>query len=170
KNYEQTLKDVRAYHRAQRLPFNYYQLDSWWYYKGKSQGVTDWSPRTDVFPHGLAALHQSLGLPLVTHNRWWDSATGYATQFHFIREKETALPDDQRFWDSLMGRLKQNGGAVYEQDWLIDQFHKMEALHTDVGLGRRWLTQMGRAAQDNGLTIQYCMALPSEFLESSEIP
>jgi hypothetical protein len=50
------------------------------YYKGRDNGVDLWDARPDVFPSGLAALHQKLGVPLVAHNRWWSVETRYAQQ------------------------------------------------------------------------------------------
>ena len=44
------------------------------------------------------------------------------------------------------------------------------AIHTDPTLGARWLTQMGQAAQQSGMTIEYCMALPRQGLMSLTIP
>ena len=36
--------------------------------------------------------------------------------------------------------------------------------------GREWLLQMGRAAEKNNLTVQYCMAYPRHAMQSVEIP
>jgi hypothetical protein len=53
------------------LPFHYLQIDSWWYYKGIKDGVSNWTARPDVFPNGLKGLdHELLNLPLVAHNRY----------------------------------------------------------------------------------------------------
>lgn len=49
---------------------------------------------------------------------------------------------------------------MYEQDWLDIAFNFMDALHSDINLGREWLLQMGRAADKNGISIQYCMSMP----------
>ena len=47
------------------------QLDSWWYYKGKNGGVTQWVPRPDVFPNGIEPVVQATGWRVVGHNRYW---------------------------------------------------------------------------------------------------
>lgn len=47
------------------------QIDSWWYYKGKDNGVTSWTPRPDVFPNGIEAVVKETGWRIVAHNRWW---------------------------------------------------------------------------------------------------
>ncbi|CAF4953399.1 unnamed protein product [Rotaria sp. Silwood1] len=46
-NYEETI--INVYHQIP-LPFHYIQLDSWWYYKGIRDGVTEWTGRPDIFP------------------------------------------------------------------------------------------------------------------------
>ena len=63
------------------------QLDGWWYPKGASQsrsasdGFYVCGAHPELFPNGLAAFQQSLGIPLVTHNRWLDSSSPYRNQY-----------------------------------------------------------------------------------------
>lgn len=64
---------------------------------------------------------------------------------------------DGLYW---CGHLCRWGLTVYEQDWLDIAFNFMDALHSDINLGREWLLQMGRAADKNGISIQYCMSMP----------
>jgi len=45
--------------------------------------------------------------------------------------------------------------TVYEQDWLNWQTALFPPLTQSATLGRTWLTQMGRAAERAGVTIQY---------------
>ena len=47
KDYENTLKELRAHHEAVGLSFGSYQLDSWWYKKDGdhyTSGITEWKP------------------------------------------------------------------------------------------------------------------------------
>ena len=69
-----------------------------------------------------------------------------------------------------MGKSKKWGLAVYEQDWLYNEFNGVPMLTRNATMARTWLMQMGEAAQKNGLTIQYCMAYPRHALQSVEIP
>ncbi|WAR30672.1 hypothetical protein MAR_033214 [Mya arenaria] len=46
----------------------------------------------------------------------------------------------------------------------------LAALQTSLTLGRDWLMQMGQAAAENNITIQYCMAMARHALQSLEIP
>ena len=43
------------------IPMQYLQIDSYWYYKGKNGGVTNWSATPEAFPGGLAALSEETG-------------------------------------------------------------------------------------------------------------
>ena len=56
------------------------------------------------------------------------------------------------------------------QDWLNWQIENIKQLHTDLTLGRRWMLQMGEAAQRYGISLQLCMALPRYLLASLEMP
>ncbi|RUS84124.1 hypothetical protein EGW08_008098, partial [Elysia chlorotica] len=85
-----------------------------------------------------------------------DSETSYASYnggtYKFIPDAQTgyAVPDDQ--------------------DWLNEETDQNLALVSDLDLGRRWLTQMGRAAEQFGIPIQYCMAYSRHILQSLEVP
>ena len=61
------------------------------------------------------------------------------------------------------------GLLTYEQDWMNHQTLDFTPLYTDIDLGRRWLKQMGNAAEKFNITIQYCMSLSRHVLASVEI-
>ena len=74
KNYEDTLIDVYEYSKKTKIPYTYVLIDSWWYFKGKKSGVTDWSPMPSDFPTGLNAtsrLPTTTGWAMQAHNRFW---------------------------------------------------------------------------------------------------
>ncbi|XP_071835064.1 uncharacterized protein [Apostichopus japonicus] len=175
KTYEQTMIDVKA--EADRLfvPYKYYQLDSWWYFKGIGGGVKNWTAMPSVFPDGSGYLFKKLGYPLAAHNRYWSSDTDYASKnggkWNFIVEKDKAIPQDAEFWDFLLRSSKEEWGlTLYEQDWLNDEFEDMKCTLENVTVARKWLLDMGNAALRNNLTIQYCMPMVRHLLQSVEIP
>lgn len=43
-------------HTESIFGFRYFQFDSWWYYKGQGDGVKEWEPRPDIFPHGARSV------------------------------------------------------------------------------------------------------------------
>ncbi|XP_078674668.1 uncharacterized protein LOC144912809 [Branchiostoma floridae x Branchiostoma belcheri] len=174
KNYEDTMVDAMAYAKEVGIPYRYLQLDSWWYYKGAGGGVKTWDARPDVFPSGLRALYEKIGLPIVAHNRYWAKDTTYAKQnggnYSFIVEKQLSIPTDMMFWDDLFTQSREWGLIVYEQDWLDVEFKGLQATLSSISLGKQWLMQFGQAASSHDLNIQYCMANPRHALQSVQIP
>ncbi|CAF2648055.1 unnamed protein product [Rotaria sp. Silwood2] len=171
-NYEETIISIS--HKIS-LPFNYIQLDSWWYYKGIGDGVSEWSPRPDIFPDGLPMVHRRLeNLPLAAHNRYWASDTIYTKKYAFVIDHANgkALPKgNDSFWIDLLGEAFRDWGLIlYEQDWLNVQTIDFTPTRTDIHLGHQWLTSMGKAADQIGVNIQYCMSLPRHALQALEIP
>ena len=59
---------------------------------------------------------------------------------------------------------------MYEQDWLDVEYEGLKELRNKLFLGRTWLREMGEAAQELGLTIQYCMPWPQHIMQSLEMP
>ena len=57
-----------------------------------------------------------------------------------------------------MARSKAWGMLVYEQDWLHNEWEKLNATLSSATLSTRWLKQMGEGARKAGVPIQYCMA------------
>src|SRR4051812_34087726 len=68
KNYEDTLIDVYRYAVNNSIPYGWFLLDSWWYYRGKLNGVKNWTARPDVFPNGMQYLHDQTNYPFIAHN------------------------------------------------------------------------------------------------------
>jgi hypothetical protein len=175
KDYEQVYKDVYWSSSFAHIPIRYMQMDSWWYYKGINDGVKNWTAIEGLFPNGFDPIKELTGWPVVAHNRFWSSDTDYSMSnggnFHFIEDSNNvALPSDRYFWSSLFDETKKTFDlAVYEQDWLYVQ-SSMPSILNDLFLGRTWLMEMGQAAVDAKLTIQYCMPWPRHLLQSLEIP
>lgn len=170
-NYEQTMLD--ALHQIS-LPFHYLQIDSWWYYKGIGDGVTEWVARPDIFPDGLPAFSRKVNnIPIVAHNRYWAYDTVYKMNYSFILDEKNgkALPvGNDSFWIDLFTQGRQWGLIVYEQDWLITQTEQFSPVHTDLHLGHQWLKSMGEAADKLNINLQYCMSLPRHILTALQIP
>lgn len=170
-NYEETIINIR---NQVALPFHYMQLDSWWYYKGMDDGVSEWVARPDIFPDGLEAVHRRLGnIPLAAHNRYWAFDTVYRRNYSFALDEanKKALPiGNDSFWMDLFREAHDWGLVLYEQDWLDRQTIDFVPTLTDIHLGHQWLVSMGQAAEKIGINIQYCMSLPRHILTALEIP
>ncbi|WP_433887593.1 carbohydrate-binding protein [Streptomyces sp. CA-111067] len=169
KGYTGTLLAVRDEWAAQKIPMGYLQLDSWWYPKGPAgdwndlpDGTSLYEADKELFPDGLAAFQKQLGMPLVTHARWMDPSSPYHGEYAFSGN----VVIDPAFWQSVMDYLREGGVAVYEQDWLCNNAKPAENL-TDADA---FFDNMAHHAAADGLDLQYCMALPRDYLQSTRYP
>ena len=171
-DYRTTLINARSYFQQQGVPVGYVQLDSWWYPKGATAtwegdgtsqrgGAYLYQADTVLFPAGLAAFQQSLGLPLVTHARWIDPASPYQSMYRMSGNVST----DPAFWTMVANYLKAAGVVTYEQDWLVK-----EALPLTTNLVDQdaFLDNMAQAMSAVGINMQYCMPLPKHYLQSTK--
>lgn len=170
KNHEQTLLSVKAEADEVGIPYQYFQIDSWWYYTKKPglvvKGTKRWEPRPDVFPDGLPAFRKRLGLPLIAHTRWFAPNNDHAKTFPFLIGKKVAIPKGREFFDHIMANARAWGIETYEQDWLMGQYWWMDHLRNGVDHTETWLKNMDNAAVDNRLTIQICMPGAAHVMDS----
>lgn len=175
--YAGTLRAVIAQWRKEKIPVGYLQLDSWWYdksFKGMSPddrtgrwnaggGIMRYRADASLFPHGLKAFEQSVGLPLVTHSRWISRRSPYRSTYQI----SGVAPIGMKWWNDITAYLASSGVVTYEQDWqsVIDQ--RSPAFKRTVRTGDAFYDHMAAACGRHGMTMQYCMALPCDFLEGS---
>ena len=186
KGYAGTLQALVEHYKQEQIPIRYLQLDSWWYYKtttdadgkpGKEKksaklpagewnrygGLLEYRAHTDLFPNGLDAFQQSIGLPLVTHNRWIDPASPYHQKYKI----SGIAAVDPKWWDDIASYLKASGIVTYEQDWLDRIYNYSPGFSSNLEDGEAFLDNMARACQEQGVTVQYCMPYPCYFLQGS---
>jgi hypothetical protein len=169
--YARTLLAIRNEFKRLGVPLGYRQLDSWWYPKGVNarwnslsgalpDGEYTYGADKDLFPNGLAPFQQSLGLPMVTHARWISTASPYRTQDKISGN----VVLEPAFWKSTSDYLAAAGVVTYEQDWL-DHNAQTELNLQDP---QPFLENMSEVMLSKGITIQYCMALPSQYMASTQ--
>jgi hypothetical protein len=165
--YAGTLLAVRHEFDQRGIALGYLQLDSWWYPKGPnarwddtSGGIYQYRAASDLFPAGLAAFQQQVGLPLVTHARWIDPSSPYRGEYSYSGNVMT----DPRYWTDLMNYLHSSGVVTYEQDWLGAQAQPVY----DLSAPTAFMGNMAGDAVQDGLTLQYCMPLPRHVLQTVE--
>jgi len=82
-----------------------------------------------------------------------------------------SIPTEQTFWDDLLANATRAWGlAVYEQDWLHNEWEGLDVTLQNATLSMQWLHQMGVAATKAGINIQYCMAYPRFAIASTSVP
>ena len=171
-NEAETMLAVKADADANGIPLGYLQIDSWWYFKDGTGGLIPpagllrWEPRPEVFPDGLAAFQQALGLPLIAHNRWFDKDNVYRSEHEFVVEGDMALPTGQGVFDEFMTNAASWGVVTYEQDWLITQYWGLSYLRDDVDHAATWMGQMDDAAAARDITMQLCMPGAAHLMDS----
>lgn len=167
--YEGTLLAVRDQYKKLGVPIAYLQLDSWWYPKAKGNtlehgsadnGALIYRANPKIFPNGLDAFHQQLGLPMVTHARWFSPLSPYRKEYRFSKN----VIIDPRFWNSTAEYLHKGGVTVYEQDWLNDNARPA----IKIAQSHAFLADMAHAMARENIAIQYCMPLPGYYLASTQ--
>ena len=147
-------------------PIGSVELDSWHYPKGSppswtnnGYGLDTFVADPTIFPNGLAAFQQSLGLPLITHTRWIDPSSP-------LRNKYTVsgfVATDPQYWKDFAAYLSSSGVQVLEQDWLcgpaVPDFNLTDPY--------AFLDNMASAMQAAGLSIVYCMPLWTHIMQST---
>jgi hypothetical protein len=171
-NEAETLLAVKQEAEARAIPLRYVQIDSWWYFKDGTAGLWPpaglilWEPRPEVFPEGLAAFHEALGLPLIAHNRWFAKENAYLEEDEFVFGPDMALPTGQKVYDHFMSDAAAWGIETYEQDWLVNQYWGIPWLREEPGRAETWMANMDRAAAQQGLTMQLCMPAAAHLMDS----
>jgi hypothetical protein len=152
------------------VSLGYMQLDSWWYPKGElgnwdhyppynPQGITRYEAHPDLFPNGLAAFRKDLGLPLITHARWIDTKSPYRQKYKMSNN----VIIDPAYWTAVGTYLHDAGVFGYEQDWLDEQATAAYSIDDQ----NAFMNNMAMLGDQFGLSMQYCMATPRHFLQSS---
>ncbi|HWF11932.1 MAG TPA: hypothetical protein VG297_25865 [Bryobacteraceae bacterium] len=164
-SYTDTLRAVKADFDAAGIELGSMQLDSWWYPKGPDNawsshgGIWSYSAAPGIFPSDLTGFQTSLGIPLTTHARWLDAASPYRGQYQISGNVAT----DPQYWEDMAAYLKSSGVTTYEQDWL--------GLNAQATLNlidpAAFFDNMAASMAKRGITMQYCMALPEHFLQST---
>ncbi len=164
--YSETLSKIKAEFDTKGVKLGSIQLDSWWYPKGPDNswsshsGIWTYSAAPSLFVPDLPTFQSAVKIPLVTHARWIDENSPYRSMY----KMSGGVSVDPAYWDGIATYLKASGATTYEQDWLGD------AAHADFNLQDPYafLDNMSTAMAKHGLTIQYCMALPPHFMQSTK--
>lgn len=175
--YAGTLEAVIKQYREEKIPVRYLQLDSWWYdkaYPGMSAsdqtgnwkafgGIMQFRADASLFPQGLSAFQKQVNLPLVVHSRWISQRSPY----HKNYEISGIAPVGPRWWNDTAQYLESNGVITYEQDWQSRITPQSPAFSSTINAGDDFYNHMAESSLAHHMTMQYCMALPSDFLQGS---
>lgn len=174
-----TLAAKAAEMRRDGVPFGVFQLDSWFYPHATLRpfddpdvsvpptGLLRWDARADVLPEGIPALRRALGdPPLATHFRHFASTSPYFELHDAWRDGDRAHPKDAALYEELLHQASLWGVETFEHDWLVECFLGVRGLRETPGRARAWQEGLDAAAARNGMTLQWCMASPADFLQT----
>jgi hypothetical protein len=165
-SYTDTLKAIKAEFNTKGIALGSMQLDSWWYPKGPDDawsshgGIWTYTAATPIFQPDLASFRASLGVPLAAHARWIDAGSPYRSQYLISGDVAT----DPQYWEDTAAYLAASGVSTYEQDWLASNAQTAFNLSDPAA----FLDNMAASMQKRGITMQYCMATPRHFLQSTK--
>jgi hypothetical protein len=165
--YPGTLIAVRDYFAKLGLPLAYMQLDAWWFPKGpdaswsQDAGMYLYEADKTLFPDGLQAFRNSIGLPLITEANWITVNSPYRSEY--VVSHNVAI--DRPFWDLVANYIADRGVVAFEQDFLNQT---AAPLTNNLNDQDAYLDNMAGAMKDRGLAMQYCMPLPRHFLQSTK--
>jgi hypothetical protein len=168
--YTGTLLAVKDEFAKAGVALGYMQIDSWWYPKGEDghwdhfapwnpEGINRYEAHPDIFPKGLGGFQKDLGLPLITHARWIDAKSPYRQKYKMSNN----VIVDPEYWMTVGKNLRDWGVFGYEQDWL-DEWATAAYNMNDQNA---FVDNMARMSDTFGLSMQYCMATPRHFLQST---
>ena len=134
-------------------------------------------PREELFPHGLAWLHEKLGVPLEAYYCWLAPRGPYPKQFpHFT------TPSDQTpgagmgdvyytldYWRRTADKMASWGDTLLQHDFL-SVYEGDPVMMAGIDRMDTYFKNMAKALQEKNFTMQYCMQLPRNIMESTENP
>lgn len=168
------------------LPIAAVEIDSWFYPHHITRDVQEvgylhvvpptgmhlWEPREDVLgPGGIAALHKRLGeRPLILHCRHISSHSPYvndtATGPWWVHG-DGAHPRTAALWYRLMQQAVAWGAITFEQDWICDVWFGTQQLRETPGRVSQWQRDLNDAAEENGISLIWCMATPADMIHAA---
>eukprot|EP00435_Cladocopium_sp_Y103_P075365 s16_g56.t2 len=155
-----------------------WQLDDWWYPGHPAVWVycvENWTLIPPAFNKSLAELSAALGKPWLLYVPFFCPSNVYMKHFKFLEGSHGATaftvpePDDAlAFYRVLFDYGMANGMSGFEHDFLNFNFLAVPHFRQTFGASARWLQAMDQAATERALPVQFCMALPSDLMQSLE--
>eukprot|EP00035_Acanthoeca_spectabilis_P036154 m.38040 g.38040 ORF g.38040 m.38040 type:complete len:863 (-) comp7769_c0_seq1:47-2635(-) len=167
-NAEAALKAVKTDLKQRNIPLRYFQWDDWWMESnGDVPGMTSWTPIPTKFPSGFTdwlGSPLSLYAPMYAANNDWVSA--YEWKIDALHNR-SAIPLDPKFYPDLFANGTKIGMKMFEQDFLCSTNTGTSLTNSDLKSGQQWLDNMNSAAEEAGITVQWCMINPQHALAST---
>ncbi|HET8931555.1 MAG TPA: hypothetical protein VFN21_12920 [Acidimicrobiales bacterium] len=170
--------------RMRDVPIGAVQLDSWFYphtelrpfdtddWVVPPSPMVAWEAREDILPDGVAALRARLGdPPLVAHIRHLSTTAAITKDVPVYRDADTgvAVPSTPEGYEHWLDQCVAWGVETFEHDWMVEVFHTVRDLRSKPGRARAWQEGIDAAAAERGITLQWCMATPADFAQTTTL-
>ncbi len=134
-------------------------------------------PRADLFPHGLAALHARLGVPLEAYLCWLAPGGPYRKKYPYIETPAGSVLGKSMgdvfysldYWRDTAARLVSWGDVILQHDYL-SVYEGNPVMMAGIDRMDTYFKNMAKALGEKGIKMQYCMQLPRNIMESTENP
>jgi hypothetical protein len=134
-------------------------------------------PRQDLFPHGLAWLREKLGVPLEAYIAWLPPNGPYRKSYPYFETSRGEVPGNpmgdvfysEKYWRDTADRLASWGDILLQQDFQ-SAYEGDPVMMAGINRMDTYFKNMEKALQEKGITMQYCMQLPRNIMESTENP
>jgi hypothetical protein len=168
--------------RAKHVPIGAVQLDSWFYphvelrpfdtdeWVVPPSALTAWEERADVLPDGIIALARRLGsLPLVAHIRHLSADSPMTAETPTWIDGDYAAPATAEAYERWLDQCRTWGVETFEHDWMVEIFFGVRQMRAEPGRATNWQEGIDAAARDRGITLQWCMATPADFAQTTTL-
>ncbi len=168
--------------RANDVPIGAVQLDSWFYphvelrpfdtdeWVVPPSAMIAWEERPDVLPDGIAALAHRLGdPPLVAHIRHLSARSPMAAETPTWVDGDYAAPATPEAYEHWLDQCLTWGVETFEHDWMVEVFFGVRQMRAEPGRATNWQEGIDAAARDRGITLQWCMATPADFAQTTTL-
>jgi len=173
-SYEDIILGVAADARKHGLRIGAYQvqdLDQLRYQEGLFE------PRKDLFPHGLAWLHEKLGAPLEAYTAWLSPNGPYRKTYPYFETPNGSVPGNsmgdvfysESYWRYTAEKLTEWGATLLQQDF-ESVYEGDPVMMSGINRMDTYFKNMAKALQEKSIKMQYCMQLPRNIMESTENP
>ncbi|HMK11035.1 MAG TPA: hypothetical protein VK461_05620, partial [Acidimicrobiales bacterium] len=171
--------------RAEGVPVNAVELDSWCYQHEVARPITEigypeevppsglmlWEPRADAFDppsEGRDPIEEfAFRLdrpPLVIHSRHISPKSPYVADGEWWVDELAAQPTDPAFFLRWFEDALRWGACAIEQDWMLLYWFGVRALRAAPDRAAAWQRGLDALAGDFGIDLIWCMATPADIV------
>lgn len=134
-------------------------------------------PKQRLFPHGLAWLREQLRVPLEAYYCWLAPGGPYRKQYAYFATASGRTPGRSMgdvfysldYWRYTAKKVSDWGDISFQHDFL-STYEGDKVMMADLNRMNDYFNHMATALREKNVTIQYCMQLPRNILQSTENP